>query len=74
MNKYSPFSLYYLGQWKFVFWGIKYDLGEKYYVPQVWPDWGSNSWPPDYDSTFHDQYISCHWDVCSNLLAISDLK
>ena len=20
---------------------------------QVWPDWGSNSWPPDHDSTFH---------------------
>ena len=34
------------------FW-FKYDLGQKYYSPQVWPDWGSNSWPPDHDRTFH---------------------
>ena len=34
------------------FW-IKYDLGQKYYTPQVWPDRGSNSWPPDDDSSFH---------------------
>ena len=32
---------------------IKYDLGKKYYALQVRPDQGSNSWPPDYDSTFH---------------------
>ena len=28
------------------FW-FKYNLGKKYHVPQVRPDWGSNSWPPD---------------------------
>ena len=41
--------------WKGViccFW-FKYDLGQKYQAPQVWPDQDSNSWPPDYDSTFH---------------------
>ena len=26
---------------------------EVLHVPQVWPDWGSNSWPSDHDSTFH---------------------
>ena len=31
-------------------------------------DRGSNSWPPDHD------YISCHWDACSNHSAISDLN
>ena len=35
-----------------LFW-FKYDLGQKYYAPQVRPDWGLNSWPPDHDSTFH---------------------
>ena len=41
------------------FWGVqkyfwfKGNLGQKYYAPQIWPDWGSNSWPPDHDSTFH---------------------
>ena len=34
------------------FW-FKYDLGQKYYAPQVKPDQHSNSWPPDYDSVFH---------------------
>ena len=34
------------------FW-IKYDLGQKNYVPQVRPDKGSTSCPPDHDSTFH---------------------
>ena len=36
-------------------WGIflfKYNLEQKYYAPQVWPNWGSNSWPPDHDSAF----------------------
>ena len=33
------------------FW-FKYDLGEKYYTPQVQPDRGSNSRHPDQDSTF----------------------
>ena len=32
---------------------FKYDLGQKYQAPQVRPDRGSNSWPPDHDSTFH---------------------
>ena len=40
---------------------FKYDLGQKYYVPQVRPNWGSNLWPPD-----HDSHISCHWDTCTN--------
>ena len=26
---------------------------KEYYAPQVWPDRGLNSWPPDHDSTFH---------------------
>ena len=43
-------------------------LRQKYYTPQVQPDslgfrlMTSRSW----------QYISCHWDACSNHLAISD--
>ena len=46
---------------------FKYDLGQKYYAPQVQPTrvgfelMTSRSW----------QYISCHWDACSNHLAIS---
>ena len=32
---------------------IKYDLGQKYCAPQVQPNRGSNSWPPDHDNTFH---------------------
>ena len=35
-----------------IFW-IKYDLGQKYYALKVRPNRDSNSWPPDYDSTFH---------------------
>ena len=38
--------------WKDYFW-FKYDLGQKYYAPQVRPDRGLNSWPPDHDSTLH---------------------
>ena len=38
-------------QMKMYVW-FKYDLGQKYQAPQVRPDWGSNSWPPDHDSTF----------------------
>ena len=34
------------------FW-FNYDSGQKYYAPKVSPDRGSNSWPPDHDSTFH---------------------
>ena len=34
------------------FW-FKYDLRQKYYAPQVWPDRGSNWGPSDHDSTFH---------------------
>ena len=49
------------GSWYIWF---KYDLGQKYFAPQVRPDLGSNSrsW----------QYIWCHWDTYSNHLAISD--
>ena len=32
---------------------FKCDLGQKYYAPQVRPDRGSNSRPPDHDSTLH---------------------
>ena len=41
----SSFVLYY--NW------FKYDLRQKYHAPQVRPDLGSNSWPPDHDSTVH---------------------
>ena len=34
------------------FW-LKFDLGQKYYAPQVRPDRGSNSWPQDHHSTVH---------------------
>ena len=34
------------------FW-FKYDLGQKYQAPQVRPERGSNSWPPDNDSTVY---------------------
>ena len=33
--------------------GIRYDSRQKYYAPQVEPDPGSNSWPPDHDRAFH---------------------
>ena len=32
---------------------FKYDLEQKYQALHVRPDWCSNSWPPDHDSTFH---------------------
>ena len=32
---------------------FKYDLGQKYYAPQVRLDQGLNLWHPDHDSTFH---------------------
>ena len=32
---------------------FKYNLGQKYYAPQVRPGWDSNSWLPDHDGTFH---------------------
>ena len=34
------------------FW-FKYDFGQKYYASQVRPNQGSNSWPPDHESTVH---------------------
>ena len=37
----------------FFFFLFKYDLGQKYHVPQVRPNRGSNSLPPDRDSTVH---------------------
>ena len=33
--------------------GFKHDLGQKNYAPQLRSDMGSNSWPPDHDSTFY---------------------
>ena len=55
------------GQQKINFW-IKYDLGQRYYATQVRSEPGfelmtSRSW----------QFISCHWDACSNHLAISEV-
>ena len=46
---------------------VQAPLREKYYVPQVWPDWGWSKGPPDCGSTF------C-WEACSNHLGISDLR
>ena len=42
---------------------FKYDLGQKYQAPQVRPGRTPRSW----------QYISCHWDACSNHSAISEI-
>ena len=39
------------GNWYFLF--MYHFAGQKYNAPQVQPGWGSNSWPPDHDSTFH---------------------
>ena len=38
--------------WIVVFW-FKYYLGHVNQTPQVQPNQGSNSWPPDHDSTFY---------------------
>ena len=73
------------------FW-FKYDsgqkyLGQKYYAPQVRPDWGSNLWPPDHDSIFHVSEMpalttwptvtyNAFYDCCSKdftIIAPSDL-
>ena len=32
---------------------VQVQLRQKQYAPHIWFDWGSNSWPPDHDSTFH---------------------
>ena len=37
----------------FHYFGFMYALGQKYCAPQVRLNQGSNSWPPDHDSTFH---------------------
>ena len=40
----------------FLFFSIFLDqvgLWQKYYAPQVRPDWGSHSWPPGHDRTFY---------------------
>ena len=56
---FSAHSFYMSISWATFPWGFyqyfwfKYDLGQKYQAPQVRPDWGSNSWPPDHDRTFH---------------------
>ena len=47
---FSPYMNFFPPIWTFFF---KYNLGQKYYAPQVQPDRGSNSWPPDHDSTVH---------------------
>ena len=42
--------MYLIVTWYILF---KYDLGQKFYSPQVQLNRGWNSWPPEYDSTFH---------------------
>ena len=66
------FALYVDVEFVFItIFGIKYDLGQKYYAPGLrtpsstllgFELMTSRSW----------QYISCHWDTCSNHSAISD--
>ena len=51
LQKRSTDLLFHLCCTKYVW--FKYNLGQKYQAPQVRPDWGSKSWPPDHDSTFH---------------------
>ena len=51
------------------YFGFKYNLGQKYYAPQVRLNMGSKFKPTTSRSW---QHISCHWDACSNHLAISD--
>ena len=41
------------GSWQYLCIWFKYDLGQKYYSPQVRCEWDSNSWLADPDSTFH---------------------
>ena len=48
--RFRPFNLTTLDAKYFWF---KYDLGQKFHAPQVRPDRGSNSRPPDHDSIFH---------------------
>ena len=40
------------------FWN-KYNLGLKFYAPQVRPDKGLNLWPPDRGSIFHVTETPC---------------
>ena len=51
-NPASKLSSDQLSDFHEYFW-FKYDIGQKYYAPHVWPEWGSNSSPPDHDSTYH---------------------
>ena len=48
-------------EWYFWF---QYDLGQKYYAPEVFSDRGSNSQPPDHDGTFHSKLsiLACPMD------------
>ena len=32
---------------------VQVRLRQKYNAPQIQPEWGSNPWPLDHDSTFH---------------------
>ena len=42
-----------------VYFWFNYELGQKYHTPQVQPDRGSNSWPPDHDSTLTEYSTLC---------------
>ena len=53
-NKNTLYSFQWFFLYIYIFW-IKYDFGQKYHTPQVRPDWGSNTWPPDHDCTFHSK-------------------
>ena len=38
---------------RYIYFGSRYNLGQKYHAPHVHPDQGLNSWRPDHDSTVH---------------------
>ena len=51
-----------------------YNLGQKYQAPQVWPNRGSNSWPPDnYIQTVLSGYHikSFKWELNNPILPVS---
>ena len=58
---------------------FKYDLGQKYCAPQIQPEQGLNSWPPDHNSTFHATEtpalttwpsVTLYTELLSNLLGM----
>ena len=49
-------------------------LRQKYYASQVRPNRGSNSWPPDHDSTFHVTDMRCYVVVSLCLCPVVDFS